>query len=123
LEIVHIPEETGIPDWIFRDVLQLQLAQRDRMKVITPGRQQKGWATETTCTGKGNGGGGCGALLLVDEGDLYKTFTGANYGGDTPEPVATFKCAACGVLTDLENFPRDKLRELSTKKPDPDGVL
>lgn len=93
------------------------------MKVIKPGRAQKGWATEATCTGEGNGNGGCGAVLLVDESDLFKTFTGANYGGDTREPVATFACVSCGVLTDLKNFPHNKLGGLPDKKPDPDGVL
>lgn len=99
------------------------------MKVLTPGRKQKGWATEAVCTGDGNSGGGCGAKLLVDESDLFKTLTGANYGGDTPEPVATFKCVACGVLTDLKNFPHSKLEGLprqppsKRKKHDPDGVL
>lgn len=94
------------------------------MKVLKPGRPQTGWATEATCTGKGNGGGGCGAVLLVDESDLYKTFAGASYGGDSPDPVATFTCVACGVETDIDNFPHNKLRELSRKKPDDrDGVL
>jgi hypothetical protein len=71
------------------------------MQIVKEGRKQTGWAKHFECSGKGNKGGGCGATLLVEQGDLFKTFVGANYGGDTPEPVATFKCAACGVLTDL----------------------
>ncbi len=82
------------------------------MKVLKPGREQKGWSIEATCTGAGNENGGCGALLLVEEADVFKTFTGGNYGGDTPESCATFKCSACGVLTDLSNFPMSKLRAL-----------
>lgn len=82
------------------------------MKVLRPGRVQKGWATEAKCTGGGNQGGGCGALLLVEETDVFVTVTGGNYGGDTPESCATFKCPSCGVLTDLKNFPSSKLRDL-----------
>lgn len=40
------------------------------MKVLRPGRKQKGWSTEAECTGLGNGGGGCGAKLLVEEDDV-----------------------------------------------------
>ncbi len=42
------------------------------MKVIKPGRPQKGWSHEFTCTGDGNGRGGCGAILLVEQEDLYE---------------------------------------------------
>lgn len=68
------------------------------MKVIKPGRRQKGWSVETVCTGTGNGGGGCGAKLLVEEGDLFKTTSQAR---DETTAYVTFKCSACGVLTDL----------------------
>lgn len=34
------------------------------MKVLTPGRQQNGWADEFSCEY-------CGATLLVEEADLY----------------------------------------------------
>ena len=71
------------------------------MKVLRPGREQRGWAGEFACTGNGNGGGGCGAKLLVEEGDIFDTFQGANYGGDSPERVQTFACGACGVWNDI----------------------
>ena len=64
------------------------------MKVIKPGREQIGWAKEFTCTGKGNGDGGCGAVLLVEEDDMY------HYDGST-DSYNTFKCCGCGVETDL----------------------
>ena len=70
------------------------------MKIIKKGRPQKGWAQEFECTGKGNGGGGCGAVLLVEEGDLYET-SSSHYDGST-EYYTTFKCAACGVETDVK---------------------
>jgi len=68
------------------------------MKIIKEGRPQKGWSTETTCSGCGNGGGGCGAKLLVEQPDLFKTFRAAR---DETDTFITFKCSACGVLTDL----------------------
>jgi hypothetical protein len=69
------------------------------MKVLKKGREQKGWSTETTCTGSGNGGGGCGALLLVSQGDLYHTYS-SHYDGSN-ETYTTFRCPECKVQTDL----------------------
>jgi hypothetical protein len=74
------------------------------MKIIKPGRQQKGWAHEEECTGHGNDGGGCGAILLVEEGDLFITTRGGGFG-ESPDCFLTFKCEACGVLTDLKRPP------------------
>jgi len=82
------------------------------MKVLTPGRKQKGWAKESICTGKGNGEGGCGAVLLVEEDDMYLTFS-SHYDGSTDQ-YNTFKCCCCGVETDIKDVPthvRDKMRE------------
>lgn len=70
------------------------------MKVIEKGRRQKGWAQEFTCTGRGNGNGGCGATLLVEESDLYHTHSSHYDGSD--ETYTTFECAACGVETDVD---------------------
>jgi hypothetical protein len=67
------------------------------MKVLEKG--VKGWSKEMRCSGKGNGGGGCKAKLLVEYADLFQTresdFTG---GGDL---CVTFECPICGVWTDL----------------------
>ena len=72
------------------------------MQVIKPGRQQTGWSKEYTCTGKGNGGGGCGAVLLVSQGDLYHTHN-YDYGGGH-DIFTTFRCSACGVQTDINDY-------------------
>ncbi len=69
------------------------------MKIVKPGRPQKGWAKNYECTGKGNTGGGCGAMLLVEQGDLFQTARHC-YDGSS-DYFVTFKCAACGVLTDI----------------------
>ena len=74
------------------------------MKVLQPGRPQKGWATEVKCSGRGNGGGGCGALLLVEEGDLFQT--GRHSYDGSSEYFATFACGACGVWNDVDGYPR-----------------
>jgi transcription elongation factor Elf1 len=70
------------------------------MKIVKPGRPQKGWSKKFKCTGKGNGGGGCGAVLLVEEGDLYTT-SSSHYDGSN-DYYTTFTCVACGVRTDVE---------------------
>lgn len=84
------------------------------MKVLKPGRKQKGWSTEATCSGKGNGNGGCGAKLLVEEADLFRT-SHSDYGGDT-EYFTTFECSECGVLTDIQNMPGDLAQRLPDRQ-------
>lgn len=73
------------------------------MKIIKPGREQKGWAKEFTCTGAGNGNGGCGALLLVEQADVFRT-SHHSYDGSS-EHYNTFECAQCGVWTDIKHVP------------------
>lgn len=87
------------------------------MKVLTPGPLQKGWATEAKCSGSGNGGGGCGALLLVEEEDFFCT-SSHHYDGSR-ETYVTFKCSACGVLTDLPSHkvPAHVRKTLNNRPP------
>jgi len=73
------------------------------MKIITPGREQKGWSKKLKCTGSGNGDGGCGAMLLVEQDDVFTTES-HHYDGSS-ESYNTFKCGACGVLTDIGYVP------------------
>jgi hypothetical protein len=68
------------------------------MKIIKPGREQKGWAKQFECTGEGNGDGGCGAILLIEESDLFQTHTNSR---DETDYYTTFKCVSCEVLTDI----------------------
>lgn len=69
------------------------------MKLLEKGNQQKGWAKKFRCTGHGNGGGGCEALLLVEQEDVFRTFR--HYYDGSRESYNTFKCSECGVLTDF----------------------
>lgn len=71
------------------------------MKIIKEGRKQKGWAKEFKCTGSGNGEGGCEATLLVEQGDIYMTYS---FCMGEKDSYYTFKCAACGVQTDIKNY-------------------
>jgi hypothetical protein len=73
------------------------------VKVITPGRPQKGWAKECICTGAGNDGGGCGARVLVEQGDLFQT--GKHSYDGSSEYFVTYECGACGVLNDIKDSP------------------
>jgi hypothetical protein len=70
------------------------------MRILEPGRPQAGWAKEVTCTGAGNEGGGCGAKLLVEAHDLYRT---ESHARDETTTYVTIMCEACGVETDLWN--------------------
>ncbi|MBI5654160.1 hypothetical protein HZC53_00680 [Candidatus Uhrbacteria bacterium] len=70
------------------------------MRILEKG---PGWSVECVCTGKGNGGAGCGSKLLVEKGDLYQT-SHSDYGGGT-DYFVTFCCPVCGVETDAEGTP------------------
>lgn len=83
------------------------------MKVLKIGRKQSGWAGEFTCDGRGNGSGGCGALLLVERDDLF--YTTRHYRDET-DYFVTFKCSECGVLTDINDIFPGLLRELPSLK-------
>lgn len=74
------------------------------MKILKKGRAQKGWAKEFDCTGSGNGGSGCGAKLLVEQDDVFRTAS-HHYDGSS-EYYNTFKCPCCYVWTDItESLP------------------
>lgn len=91
------------------------------MKVLTPGKA-KSWSRTMKCTGSGNGGGGCGAKLLVEASDVFTT-TRQSYGDTYPEYFHTFECAQCKVLTDFpDHTPLKDLPSHSTWKARRDGL-
>lgn len=73
------------------------------MKVLKKGRKQTGWSHIFECSGSGNGDGGCGAKLLVEEPDLFRQYSHAR---DETTAYISFKCPECGVLTDITNSDR-----------------
>jgi hypothetical protein len=81
------------------------------MKVLREGRS---WILEHDCTGWGNGGKGCGALLGISREDLYyyKGVPGDSWG--SRYPAVMFKCPCCGQITDLGR--NDWPRSLNTLK-------
>lgn len=87
------------------------------MKLMKQGRAQKGWAKEFVCTGAGNGGGGCNAILLVEQNDVFRTES-HHYDGSS-ESYNTFKCMTCGVWTDIKERIPFKPRP---KKPEDSNV-
>jgi hypothetical protein len=82
------------------------------MKVLEKG---KPWSVELKCTGAGNGGAGCGALLEVEAGDLYTTQS-HHYDGSS-ESYITFTCPECKRLTDVnrQNIPSAVQNEIRRK--------
>lgn len=66
------------------------------MKILEKG---PGWNIEQRCTGKGNGGGGCNSLLLVEEHDIYVT-AHTDLSGVT-DYYYTYCCPVCGKETDI----------------------
>ena len=65
------------------------------MKVI---REGKAWVLQHECTGFGNEGKGCGALLEMERSDL-RYFAGGGYMDR--DPAVVFKCPCCKQTTDL----------------------
>ena len=85
------------------------------MKVLKKGRPQRGWSKELECTGAGNGGGGCGARLLVEIGDVFETERSCM--GRDIDYFVTFRCSECGVLTDIDNVPSHVREAAKVQRP------
>lgn len=92
------------------------------MKVIKSGSGQRGWAHECSCTGAGNGNAGCGAVLLVEQADLFKTYSHALHETTT---YVTFECPECEQWTDISSsarvgsvrIPSHIIRKLPSRAP------
>jgi hypothetical protein len=85
------------------------------MKVIKKGERRGGWSGEFACTGEGNQTKGCGAILLVEQHDLFKT---TSHARDETTTYVTFRCPECGTLTDIQkDFPP------TGRKPVPDEIV
>lgn len=74
------------------------------MKVIKQGKfVDNVWKMEHLCTGNGNGGGGCDALLEIELSDLrYYPYVDTGSWGSHDSAVL-FKCPVCHTLTDLKH--------------------
>ena len=79
------------------------------MKILEPGKNKDNWSIQHRCTGWGNVGVGCDALLELEFDDL-RYFPGVP--GDSRgsrDPAVTFKCPCCSMLTDIgiNDWPKD----------------
>lgn len=76
------------------------------MKVIVPPKNGRSWSIKATCTGFGNEGKGCGAVLEVEREDL-RYYKGSDSDWGDSEPAVSFKCPCCGTVTDigLKDYP------------------
>ncbi len=78
------------------------------MNILKNGMKHNVQTVEVECTGHGNGGKGCGAVLQINRKDIFQTsFTciGQTYGKvlvvDGRGNFKTFLCPDCGGYTDL----------------------
>ena len=71
------------------------------MKVIKKGKPTEPWSPqELECEGSYNSTG-CGAILLVDEDDLFERIL--PHPNECDERVMSFRCPECGGTTDATN--------------------
>lgn len=69
------------------------------MKILEKG---KPWQMEVICSGQGNNNHGCGAKLLIEKEDLYRT---TSYCRDESTDYITFRCPVCNCETDVYDIP------------------
>ena len=81
------------------------------MKVLQKGNPN-GWDIEQVCTGKGNGGGGCGARLLVSWEDIF--LNSHYYINGTSNIYYYSSCPECGIKTDIpgKEIPADVKKKI-----------
>jgi len=82
------------------------------MKVLKKGTRQIEWKKEYTCTGKGNSGGACGAILLISQDDIYQTIDSDGYKGE----IITFICPCCKTKTNITGVPANIRYALPTRQ-------
>ncbi len=71
------------------------------MKILEPGKTDKKWSIQHRCTGWGNSGNGCEALLELEFEDLRYFPGGPGDNWEQTTPAVSFKCPCCDKLTDL----------------------
>jgi Zn finger protein HypA/HybF involved in hydrogenase expression len=83
------------------------------MKILEHGNGKTEWNFESICTGSGNNTWGCGAKLLVEESDLYFTYS-SHYDGSN-EAYVTFRCPECGQQTDVKGIPNNVIQRMRSR--------
>lgn len=111
-----------------------------------PGNDAVQWSKECECTGQGNGGNGCGAILVVEWSDLFLTCMGGDprdrisaprqprpgtyladqatqiFTNPPPTPFGdaisiTFRCHDCQVETDILTIPLSEISRIFYQIP------
>ncbi len=94
------------------------------MKILEKG---EGWSIKQTCTGRGNGTGGCNSVLLVEKEDVYLTRSSDDYGD--LDYFYTFNGPVCGVETNFKanevpsSIRKDLLYKYMFKYPERSGTI
>jgi rRNA maturation protein Nop10 len=70
------------------------------MIVLKKGKAD-GWEIKQKCSGRGNGGAGCKARLLINENDVFRTYIRDEDTPGFPYDFYTFECPICGTKTDI----------------------
>lgn len=89
------------------------------MKILKKGTIPPAWSERVICTGKGNGGCGCGSNLEVHLEDVYRTNSYC-YDGSS-DSYYTIMCPVCNVETDIKGpncAVPDKKSWLNKKMPE-----
>lgn len=87
------------------------------MKILDQECEPERWKAIICCTGRGNGGGGCGTPLEIREEDVYYTYS-YDYLGDS-DTCYTICCPVCGTETDIDS----RLVDFSVSKNSKEKVL
>jgi hypothetical protein len=69
------------------------------MKILEKGTIKPSWSELVICTGRGNGGCGCGSNLEAHLEDVYRTWS-SSYDGSS-DSYYTIMCPVCRVETDI----------------------
>jgi|GEM_PF-6506745 len=66
-------------------------------------KKGKHWSRKVKCTGNNNGGGGCGAILLITEKDIYEIIDCSRCNNDCHNcrGLTVFCCPKCRVETNI----------------------
>jgi hypothetical protein len=83
------------------------------MRLLTKGREQKGWAAPMVCIV--DDAGGCGAELLVEEADITCVMQ-RDYTGSSEGYYCWFECTECGCETDCTEELPSSVQERREKR-------
>lgn len=84
------------------------------MMINNPACNLANWSVQILCSGKGNNKIGCGAVLLVEESDLFNSTRVIEH--DHVVMQTSFCCTECKAHTDIDNVPTEIFNRLPSKR-------